>query len=109
MDLTSFKALQDIGVVGVLGIAVYFLLKYVNKKDDTIKDLIDINQEQNNQMKETNNLLKELTEHQKDCREYSKFGYWWIFNHQPTPEICENCDEYETCPHPRKIIIKRKK
>lgn len=107
-ELTSLKALSEVGVAGILIVILYYMMKYINKKDDVIQQMINVNQTQNDQMKDTNNLIRELTEHQKECRDYSRLGYWWEMNHQPTPDICDNCDDYATCPHPRKVILKRR-
>lgn len=102
--VTLVKTVSEFGVSSTLVLVVYFLLKYLKDKDGLISELLTINQTQNDQMKDTNNLLKELTEHQKDCREYSKYGYWWIFNHQPTMELCNACKDFDTCPHPRRVL-----
>lgn len=104
MDTTILKSLSDVGVIGVLGYAVYFLIKYIKSKDDAIEKLIEVNQTQNESIKENNTFLKELSDRQKKLLEYSDYGLWWVNHHQPTPEVCSKCPNYQDCVHPRKII-----
>jgi len=107
VESSTLSLLQDFGVSGVLVVVIYYMIKYINKKDDVIQNMINVNQEQNEQIRETNVLLKELTSYQKECKEYAKYGYWWVLNHQPSEELCSNCDDYDTCLHPKKVIFRR--
>ncbi|MFA5696295.1 MAG: hypothetical protein WC917_02465 [Bacilli bacterium] len=108
-DLTILKSLSEIGVGGILGFAVYYLLRYLKTKDDIITKLIEVNSEQNSQMKDTNTFIKELSETQKQCKEYAQIGYWWSEVHRPIQDLCSVCDNYEDCPHPRKFIERRRR
>ena len=102
------KYFSDFGVAGVLLFIVYYLLKYIKTKDDLIQELLNVNQEQNLAIKEISTYMKEVSENQKACFQYSKYGRWWIDTHNPTLEICECCVNYQICPHPRKIVLRNR-
>jgi hypothetical protein len=108
MDMTILKIFSDLGVAGVLVFVVYYLLKYIKTKDDLIHDLLNVNQEQNAAIKEISVYMKEVAENQKACLQYSKYGRWWVDIHNPSFELCECCANYQSCPHPRKIVLRNR-
>lgn len=109
MDIVAIlKTFSDLGVGGVLVVALYYLLKYIKTKDDIIQELLGINQEQNSSIKEISGYMREVSENQKACLQYSKYGRWWVDIHSPSLELCGACENYFSCPHPRKIMIKNR-